>query len=110
MRELQDYLRDHPADSAIETRARSPEDEQPLDPVSTQVRRILKHQLTCVGRGLKAIQQATADAAMKNTTTSLLSEIGAVIKELDDETVLPHELFDKIGPPAVRVESAVKNA
>jgi hypothetical protein len=107
---LQQHIKDNPPDMLATDRFRPEGEKKPEDPYVQRVRRQLKYQLICVGRALRTLQQATADATIKNAMTSLQSEITALLKELDAADLTPQTLFDKIGPPAVRLENAVKNA
>jgi hypothetical protein len=81
----------------------------PEDPLVQRVRRQLKYQLVCVGRGLQAASLAP-DTDTKNDVTGLRSEIGAIVKELDDKSLLPQALYDKILTPASKLETALNRA
>jgi hypothetical protein len=105
---LQQYIKDNPPDSFREAPAGASSDEVPEDPYVQRVRRQLKYQLLCIDRALRTIEQATTDAAVKNTLTAIKSAIAALLKELDNKNLQPQELLDKIGPPAMLLEDAVK--
>ena len=106
---LQKHIKDNPIDPR-ENRFGSEQTEPTEDPYVQRVRRQLMYQLICVGRGLRGVGQAVTDAGTKNAITALQSEIRAILKQLDADDMQPQDLFDRIGPPAVKLENAVKNA
>ncbi len=106
---LQRHMAENPTTGSESFIRRSPDEKAPEDPFVHQVRRQLLYQLGCIQQGLSGLQRANADAAAKQAMTSLQSEISAILKQLDSDEMQPKELFDKIGPPAMRLESAVKN-
>jgi hypothetical protein len=108
---LHQHLQENPSESlSPEGRLRGENSQDvPEDPLVQRVRRQLKYQLVCVGRGLQAVASAP-DAETKNAVTALRSEIGAIVKELDDKSLMPQALYDKILTPASRLESALSRA
>jgi hypothetical protein len=106
---LQQYIKDNPPDTFREGRIADSAEEVPEDPYVLRVRRQLKYQLSCVERALQALEPTTSDAAVKNTLTAIKSAVGALSKELAEKNLKPQELLDKIGPPAMLLENAVKN-
>ena len=60
------------------------------------------------GETVYVIEQAAPDAAVKNALTSIKAEVAALLKELDTKNLKPQDLFDKIVPPALKLENAVK--
>ncbi len=106
---IQEHLKENPNQPMGGDRRYGADEKQPEDPFVRRVRRQLKYELICVGRGLRGLQQAPANAATKNAATSIQSQIMAIAKELDAEDMQPQDLLEKIGQPAVRLEAFVKN-
>jgi hypothetical protein len=81
----------------------------PEDWYVTQVRRELNYYLGCVSRGLQGLQKSNPDAAGQTAINQVLSATQQLTKSLETENMTPQKLFDQIGQPAVRLESAVTN-
>lgn len=108
---VQKHNQDNPAPAqANRPIFEQPQDEPTADPVVMQVRRQLKHRLNCVTKGIDGIEKIASQPDQQNTLTTIRAEINAIQRGLDDgvETMTPQDLLNKIGPPAVRLEGAVK--
>ena len=106
---LKQYTEENPVDPNDNRPRFGDEAEQvQANPAVAQARRTLKYHLGCVQTGLKGVGSAASDQT--TLVTSITSQISAIEQGLDDnpDTTTPKELLEKIGPPAMQLEQAIR--